>query len=268
MAVDNRGAYREPFDNFQAALEAPPERLRADLALLPELAEKGLACAAKDISQGGIPGTAVMLAESSGVSIALDLDAIEPPPGVALERWLKTFPSFGFLLSVAPGNVEPVLSHVSYAGPPRGFDRRRQTGKPGHAAFRGPERPASRLWRGAADGVRRGSASRMSRPLRVAMLTHSTLPRGGVVHAMNLSEALEDLGVETVLHAPDAAGRGFFRKPRCAASPFPSGPRRVRPRTWSNSASMITSAGFGGPRTAASISTTRMTGSAATRLRR
>jgi hypothetical protein len=110
MAVDKRGAYREPLDNFQAALEAPPERLRADLALLPEVAEKGLARAAKDISQGGVPGTAAMLAESSGVSIALDLDAIEPPPGVALERWLRTFPSYGFLLSVAPRRVEPVLS--------------------------------------------------------------------------------------------------------------------------------------------------------------
>jgi glycosyltransferase-like protein len=64
----------------------------------------------------------------------------------------------------------------------------------------------------------------MSRSLRVAMLTHSTLPRGGVVHAMNLSEALEDLGVETILHAPDAAGRGFFRKPRCAAIAFPVEP--------------------------------------------
>ena len=61
----------------------------------------------------------------------------------------------------------------------------------------------------------------MSRPLRVAMLTHSTLPRGGVVHAMSLSEALEELGVQTVLHAPDAAGRGFFRKARCAAIAFP-----------------------------------------------
>jgi selenophosphate synthetase-related protein len=29
---------------------------------------------------------------------------------VPLERWLKTFPSYGFLLSVAPGNVEPVLA--------------------------------------------------------------------------------------------------------------------------------------------------------------
>jgi hypothetical protein len=99
-AIDHRGAYREPFDNWQAALEAPRERLRADLALLPQIAERGLARAAKDISQGGIPGTAAMLAESSGVAIDIDLDAIEPPPGVALERWLKTFPSFGFVLSV------------------------------------------------------------------------------------------------------------------------------------------------------------------------
>jgi glycosyltransferase-like protein len=66
----------------------------------------------------------------------------------------------------------------------------------------------------------------VSRPLRVAMLTHSTLPRGGVVHAMSLSEALEDLGVETVLHAPDSAARGFFRKPRCAAIAFPVEPAR------------------------------------------
>ena len=64
----------------------------------------------------------------------------------------------------------------------------------------------------------------MSRPLRIAMLTHSTLPRGGVVHAMSLSEALEDLGVQAVLHAPDAAGRSFFRTPRCAAIAFPVDP--------------------------------------------
>jgi glycosyltransferase-like protein len=61
----------------------------------------------------------------------------------------------------------------------------------------------------------------VSPPFRIAMLTHSTLPRGGVVHAMNLSEALEDLGVETVLHAPDSGGRGFFRKPHCSAIAFP-----------------------------------------------
>jgi len=110
LAVDHRGAYREPFDNFQAALDAPPERLRGDLALLAEIAERGLARAAKDVSQGGVPGTAIMLAESSGVAIDLDLDAIVPPPGVALERWLRTFPSYGFLLSVAPEALAPVLA--------------------------------------------------------------------------------------------------------------------------------------------------------------
>lgn len=30
------------------------------------------------------------------------------PPGVALERWLGTFPSFGYLLAVAPGDVTEV----------------------------------------------------------------------------------------------------------------------------------------------------------------
>ena len=75
----------------------------------------------------------------------------------------------------------------------------------------------------------------MSRPLRIAMLTHSTLPRGGVVHAMNLSEALGDLCVETVLHAPDSSGCGFL-SPVARQSPFRLSPRRVRPRRWSNSA--------------------------------
>ncbi len=64
----------------------------------------------------------------------------------------------------------------------------------------------------------------MSRPLRLAMLTHSTIPRGGVVHAMCLSEALDEIGVKTTLHAPDAAGRGFFRQPRCATIAFPVEP--------------------------------------------
>ncbi len=115
-AIDHRGAYREPFHHFQAALQAPPERLRGDLALLAEIAERGLVGAAKDISQGGIPGTAVMLAESSGVAIDLDLDAIAPPEGVTLERWLKTFPSFGFLLSVAPDHIEETLALFSERG--------------------------------------------------------------------------------------------------------------------------------------------------------
>jgi uncharacterized protein len=108
-AIDHRGAYRKPLDNWEAALGAPRERLRADLALLPTVGERGIARAAKDISQGGIPGTAAMLAESSGVAIDIDLDAIELRAGVALEQWLKTFPSFGFLLSVPQTSLDATL---------------------------------------------------------------------------------------------------------------------------------------------------------------
>jgi glycosyltransferase-like protein len=64
----------------------------------------------------------------------------------------------------------------------------------------------------------------MKRPLRIAMLAHSTNPRGGVVHAMQLSEALVGLGHEVVLHAPDAKGEGFFRAPKCEALALSVGP--------------------------------------------
>ena len=109
-AVDHRGAFRESFDNFFAAGDAPAERLRGDLELLPELSEAGLVKAGKDISQSGIVGTALMLAECSSVSITIDLDAIKHPADTPLERWLRSFPSFGFLLAVKLGDADAVLS--------------------------------------------------------------------------------------------------------------------------------------------------------------
>ena len=114
-AVDHRGSYRN-FDNFCAALDAPPDRLRRDLELLPALAEDALTRAGKDISQGGIVGTALMLAECSGVGIEIDLSALIPPQGTAAERWLRSFPSFGFLLSVAPENANAVCARFAARG--------------------------------------------------------------------------------------------------------------------------------------------------------
>ena len=55
----------------------------------------------------------------------------------------------------------------------------------------------------------------MSRCLRIAILTHSTNPRGGVVHALALGEALTALGHEAVVHAPAFPGQRFFRAPDC-----------------------------------------------------
>ncbi|WSH65734.1 sll0787 family AIR synthase-like protein [Rhizobium ruizarguesonis] len=115
-AIDHRGRYREPFNNWEAATDAAPARLRGDLELLPEIAEAGLALSAKDISQGGIVGTAIMLAECSHVGIDIDVTAIPLPAGVSLDRWLVTFPSFGYLLSVAPEHVADVVTRFTARG--------------------------------------------------------------------------------------------------------------------------------------------------------
>lgn len=53
--------------------------------------------------------------------------------------------------------------------------------------------------------------------LRVAMLTYSTRPRGGVVHALKLAERLALLGVDVTLYSlarsdDRLAGNGYFRK--------------------------------------------------------
>lgn len=106
-AIDHRGTYRN-FNNFCAALDAPHERLRGDLELLPHLAEQQLVRAGKDISQAGLVGTALMLAECSGVGLSLDLPAIGCPEGISLERWLVSFPSFGFLFSADPATVPEI----------------------------------------------------------------------------------------------------------------------------------------------------------------
>ena len=38
------------------------------------------------------------------------------PDGVALERWLQTFPSYGYILAVAPANVAAVLGRFAARG--------------------------------------------------------------------------------------------------------------------------------------------------------
>jgi len=64
----------------------------------------------------------------------------------------------------------------------------------------------------------------MSKALRIAILAHSTNPRGGVVHALELGDALCRLGHETTVHAPDASGAGFFRATLCRTASVPASP--------------------------------------------
>ena len=111
MATDFRGKPHPRYPFWDAATSADPVKLRENLAILPHLAETGLCDAGKDISNGGIIGTLLMLLETSGCGAVLNLDQVPCPNELSLERWLLSFPSYGFLLSVRPSNALDVQSY-------------------------------------------------------------------------------------------------------------------------------------------------------------
>ncbi len=108
IAIDMHGQFHPDYPFWNAATKANQIQLRENLAILPYLAKLELCNAAKDISMGGIIGTLLMLTETSNCGAILDLDKISYPENVPLEYWLTSFPSYGFLLSVRPENVEAV----------------------------------------------------------------------------------------------------------------------------------------------------------------
>jgi AIR synthase-related protein len=108
LAVDLHGSYRDGFAFWNATERRSPESLRADLSLLGTLARRSVVHACKDVSNAGIAGTFLMMLEASGMGGTLDLERIPRPPGVMLAKWLTTFPSYGFLLSVPAGAASAV----------------------------------------------------------------------------------------------------------------------------------------------------------------
>jgi len=114
IVINMAGAYYKSYPFWNAATTADPDRLRQHLSLLPKLASSGLCNTAKDISMGGLAGTLLMLCEASGCGAILDLDCVPYPSEthqekIGWQKWLTSFPSFGFLLSIAPQNVDAVI---------------------------------------------------------------------------------------------------------------------------------------------------------------
>ncbi len=105
LVVNPTGRFHRHYPFWDAATRADPALLRSHLALLPRLAAEGVVRAAKDISMGGLAGTAVMFAEAARLGLEIELHRIPRPPGVEELPWLTCFPSFGFLLAVDPARA-------------------------------------------------------------------------------------------------------------------------------------------------------------------
>ena len=116
LAVDLRGAYRGGFPFWNASLGRAPSDLRADLATFGTLSADARVHACKDVSNAGIAGTLLMMLEASRKGGSLDLDCLPCPPDTALARWLRTFPSFGFVLSVEPAATGDVSACFAARG--------------------------------------------------------------------------------------------------------------------------------------------------------
>lgn len=84
------------------------EELLYRLEALPLIAEKGLSCAAKDISNAGILGTVSIFLENSGKGGYINMDAIKKSDTIEMTDWLHCFQSFGFILAVNPKNSQEV----------------------------------------------------------------------------------------------------------------------------------------------------------------
>lgn len=59
--------------------------------------------------------------------------------------------------------------------------------------------------------------------LSIGLFTYATKPRGSVVHAAALAEALAERGHDVTLYALDKDGEGFYRPVRCALALVPAG---------------------------------------------
>ena len=108
IAASLEGRMRPDFPFF-TSLDARRDHLARDVRLLPEIAERELAVAAKDISMAGLIGSLAMLFEFCDLGIELDVSRIPAPDGVPLAPWLTCFPSFGFLLACEESTVAECL---------------------------------------------------------------------------------------------------------------------------------------------------------------
>lgn len=110
VAICTEGVYLGDAPFFSSLRTRDRGLLRTDGEVLPVLAERGLIHACRDISMPGVAGSTIQMLELAGCGAQLAVDRLPRPADVALERWLVTFPSFGFIMAAPPERVSEVIA--------------------------------------------------------------------------------------------------------------------------------------------------------------
>jgi uncharacterized protein len=109
------GTMRTDFPFFPSFAERGSD-LAGDVRLLHEIANAGLAAAAKDISMAGLVGSLAMLLEWGTFGATVDLAALPAPAAVPLATWCNCFPCYGFLLTCEPDRTEGCVRSFTARG--------------------------------------------------------------------------------------------------------------------------------------------------------
>ena len=110
LAIDQNGAYYKEYPFWNASTTTDADVLQKRVHLPHIIANNKWSSVAKDISMGGIIGTLLMLLNTSKKGAEIDLESIKKPTGIAWEKWLSSFPSYGYVFTSSLKNIENIQS--------------------------------------------------------------------------------------------------------------------------------------------------------------
>lgn len=116
LVTNKKGKFYSDYNFWDSSSELSDKRVIKELEILPQIAEEGLADAAKDVSMAGAIGSLLMLLECSEAGAEINIDRFSTPPGVTLNDWLLTFPSYGFVLALRKENTLKVQNKFESLG--------------------------------------------------------------------------------------------------------------------------------------------------------
>jgi len=116
IVTNPKGKYLPDNNFWDSSSQLSSDQLLGHLEILPQIAEEGLTDAAKDISMAGSIGSILMLLECSEKGAEITIDNISTPQDVTLDKWLLTFPSYGFVLAIRPENSSKVMKKFTVHG--------------------------------------------------------------------------------------------------------------------------------------------------------
>lgn len=106
--------------NWDSVTMKTPAVVRAQIAVLEEIARKHLVTAGKDISNPGLIGTLGMLLEVSGKGADIDLAKIPKPDlaknNITFDLWVRMYPGMGFILTARKEHVGELVQLFAHVG--------------------------------------------------------------------------------------------------------------------------------------------------------